>query len=294
MIRRALFWLWAIALLSTIASAQTIEIQGPSQPVPTGRVVIIDVIGLNSGLSFECSPEATDFYDFASGDNRKVIFMSTNPGQHKITVTLNDWTGDLEDAVESLQNVATTCNIVLSEPSKQALDDAVASLQTVSATITTENPASSGSCIVEVSGTPDPTPVDPVDPTPDPSFSWEVRGGLHVLIMDDENQRGHLPQSQVNMFTSRPFHEWLEANTAKGTDGEPAYRMTSNDSLQPGEEARDLELPVYVDGWDLIDAAVEQGRMKLPTWIVSNGERGVIEPLPVSVEAAIARLEGFK
>lgn len=130
---------------------------------------------------------------------------------------------------------------------------------------------------------------DPTPPTPDTPWKTD---GLHVMVVDDENLRGNLPQAQVNIFTSKPFRDWLAENTAKA-DGQPSFRFSSNDSLAPGEEARELELPVFVDGWDILMADVKAGKVKFPAWIISNGKKGVLEPLPLSVEAAIKRLEEF-
>lgn len=118
--------------------------------------------------------------------------------------------------------------------------------------------------------------------------------GLHVLVIDDENVRGNLPQLQVNIFTSKKLIDWLEANCTKAADGQPAYRFSSNDSFPPGDPARDLELPVWVEGWDTLMKAVNDGKVKLPAWAVSNSKHGVIEPLPASVEACLKRLEEFK
>jgi hypothetical protein len=134
--------------------------------------------------------------------------------------------------------------------------------------------------VTVIESTPDP-------PKPPPANNWSVTGGLHVLIVDDENLRGKLPQSQINIFTSKPLRDWLDASTPKGKDGRPAYRFASNDSLVEGGEARKQELPVYVQGWDLL---MKSG-VSLPAWIVANGEQTTIEPLPKSVDAAIARLE---
>ena len=144
---------------------------------------------------------------------------------------------------------------------------------------------------VEVGGSrpdppePDPDPDDPIPPPTD---------GLHVIVVDDENVRGELPQSQINIFTSTRVAEWLRHNTAEAPDGGPAFRFSSSDSLVEGEEARELELPVFVEGWDAIMDAVRSGRISLPAWAISDGERGVIEQLPQSVDAAIERLEEFR
>lgn len=134
-------------------------------------------------------------------------------------------------------------------------------------------------------GTPTPDP-----PTPPAPNSWNVTGGLHLIVVDNENERGNLPQAQVNIFTSKPLRDWLDSNTARAADGRPAYRFSSNDSLVVGGEARKQELPVYVEGWDLL---LKSG-VKLPAWIVSNGRRTVVEPLPATVDAAISRLGGLK
>ena len=129
------------------------------------------------------------------------------------------------------------------------------------------------------------------DPPPPPSpGNWAVTGGLHLMIVDDENLRGKLPQSQINIFTSSVLRQWLDSNTAKAKDGRPAYRLSSNDSLVEGGEARKQELPVYVQGWDLL---MKSG-VALPAWIVANGRKTTIEPLPKTVDAAIARLEALK
>jgi len=134
---------------------------------------------------------------------------------------------------------------------------------------------------------PEPKP-DPDDPAPPPT------PGLHVVIVDDENMRGHLPQSQINIFTSIDLANWLKTNTARAADGNPAFRFSSNDSLVQGEQARQMELPVFVGGWDAVMSAVNSGQIRLPAWAISNGNRGVIEALPTSVEAAIRRLEEFR
>ena len=132
-------------------------------------------------------------------------------------------------------------------------------------------------------------PDAPIPPSPD--TPWDT-SGLHVMVVDDENLRGNLPQSQINIFTSTVLRDWLNANT--GSDGQPAFRFSSNDSLKPGSEGRKLELPVWVEGWDILMAAVEKGDVSLPAWIVSNGKTGVIEALPKDVDAAIQRLGEFK
>ena len=134
----------------------------------------------------------------------------------------------------------------------------------------------------------DPVPPKPDDPVPPPT------SGLHVIIIDDENERGSLPQSQVNIFTSLKLSQWLDSNCATDSSGEPAYRFSSNDSLAEGEKARQLELPVWVAGWDSVMKAVKNGSIKLPAWAISNGEKGVIEPLPLTIDAAIQRLGEFK
>jgi hypothetical protein len=136
---------------------------------------------------------------------------------------------------------------------------------------------------VTIIGTPDPTP------PPQPN-AWAVTGGLHLIVVDNENERGRLPQSQINILTSKPLRDWLDSNTPRGKDGRPAYRFSSNDSLSAGGKGRELELPVYVQGWDLL---MKSG-VALPAWIIGNGRRTVIEPLPKTVAEAQARLEALR
>jgi len=122
--------------------------------------------------------------------------------------------------------------------------------------------------------------VPPPSP-PQPQSQWKVTG-LHVLIVDDENVRGNLPQSQVNIFSSRPLRDWLNQNAK--------YRFSSNDSLRPGQPARELEQAAFVNGWDL----VAEGGVELPAILVSNGTKQTLEPLPADADATITLLEGFK
>ncbi len=138
-----------------------------------------------------------------------------------------------------------------------------------------------------------PTPPKPDPPKPDPPIP-PTPSGLHVLIIDDENVRGTLPQEQINIFTSEKLMDYLDSKCVKESDGEPAYRFSSNDSLAPNSEARKLELKVWVEGWDAVMKAVADGKVKLPAWAVTNGTRGVIESLPGSVDAAIARIKEFE
>lgn len=138
-----------------------------------------------------------------------------------------------------------------------------------------------------------PIPPKPDPPKPDPPVP-PTPNGLHVLIIDDENVRGTLPQEQVNIFMSKKLVDYLDQKCVKESDGEPAYRFSSNDSLAPNSEARKLELPVWVEGWDAVMEAVKSGKVKLPAWAVTNGTRGVIESLPGSVDAAIARIKEFE
>ena len=107
------------------------------------------------------------------------------------------------------------------------------------------------------------------------------------MIVDDENLRGNLPQSQINIFTSKPLKDWLTANAK-------AYRFSSNDSLKPGQPARDLERPEFVAGWDLVSDAVDKRAINLPAWIVSDGKKQIFGALPDSVEAVTQKLGEFK
>lgn len=121
-----------------------------------------------------------------------------------------------------------------------------------------------------------------------------TQSGLHVLIVDNENLRGDLPQAQLNIFTSEPLAAWLTANCAKTSDGKPAFRFSSNDAFVADAPARKLELKVWVDGWDAVMSAVGVKKVSLPAWAVTNGKKSVIEPLPATVDACLKRLAEFK
>jgi len=149
---------------------------------------------------------------------------------------------------------------------------------------------------VQIGDSPDPPPPpDPPDPPPGPTpaVEWKV-SGLHVVIVDDENERGKLPQSQVNIFTSKPLREWLDQHTVKAPDGRPAYRFSGVESLESGGDARRLELPVFVSGWLLVQQRVAEGKVKLPAWIIGTEKATTIEELPASVDDALKRLEELK
>ena len=59
-------------------------------------------------------------------------------------------------------------------------------------------------------------------------------------------------------------------------------------------QATATEASLKADHAQQVTQAVQAGQVKLPAWAVSNGNRGVIEALPASVDAALARLKEFE
>jgi hypothetical protein len=140
--------------------------------------------------------------------------------------------------------------------------------------------------MVTPSGTYTATSITEIDITPTPTVEWQT-DKPRVIIVDDENLRGNLPQEQVNIFTSPILRTWMEADGFE-------YRFSSNDSFIEGGEARKLEDPVWVEGWDLLLNEVKEGTVKLPAWIIGDKNNTVIEELPLATSKAMERLEAFK
>lgn len=119
-------------------------------------------------------------------------------------------------------------------------------------------------------------------PPPTPIVKWKTEVP-RVVIVDDENLRGNLPQSQINIFTSPKLRDWMAENQIQ-------YRFSSNDSLLPDSEARQLEKPVWVAGWDLVVDSVADGAIELPAMIFGDEKKTKIIELPDSVDSMIETL----
>ena len=109
--------------------------------------------------------------------------------------------------------------------------------------------------------------IDPPDPAPIPV------PGLHVLIVEETANRGSLPLDQLAILQSTQIRDHVRA--AGGN-----YRQFDED--QQMDEAPQ----VWQD-------AMKLPRDSVPWWIVSNGETGVSEPLPLTIEDAMTTVRRF-
>lgn len=112
--------------------------------------------------------------------------------------------------------------------------------------------------------TPPPVVVDP--PLPVQS--------LHVLVVEEMDDRSRLPASQVNIFTSTNLRKWFVENNAQ-------WRMFDDDVDQSKLEAKWRD-------------ALSRPRASLPWATVSNGRTGWEGPLPTTETEFIQILERHK
>lgn len=97
---------------------------------------------------------------------------------------------------------------------------------------------------------------------------------LHVLIIEEMDDRSKLPASQVSVFTSSVLRKWLTDNNAQ-------WRMFDDDVDQSNMEQK----------WK---DAMARPRTSLPWLIASNGTTIFEGPLPKSETEVIAILEKYK
>lgn len=111
-------------------------------------------------------------------------------------------------------------------------------------------------------------PPPDVDPAPIPVSS------LHVLIIEEKDDRSNLPASQVNIFTSTSLRKWLTENKAQ-------WRMFDDDVDQSLLEKK------WKDG-------MGRARTALPWIVISNGSNGYEGALPKTEADLIQILEKYK
>ena len=110
--------------------------------------------------------------------------------------------------------------------------------------------------------------------------------GLHVLIVEEKDDRIELPSEQRAILTSQIVREWCEVNcTNLGTDKkpDPAVRVFDQD-----EELDEPENKFWHD-------LMLKRRTKLP-WIYAVGGKGkqIDQSLPKDVDATMELLESAK
>jgi len=113
-------------------------------------------------------------------------------------------------------------------------------------------------------------PVPPVPPAPPAPIPVP---GLHVLIVEEVQDRPKLPKEQVAIFTSTEVRTWLDANAK--------WRIYDDDSPMQHDEK------VWQD-------AMKLPRQSLPWLIVSNGKTGYMGPLPKSSKEFLDLVQKYR
>lgn len=112
------------------------------------------------------------------------------------------------------------------------------------------------------------TDIPPPEPAPIPVTS------LHVLIIEEMDDRSRLPASQVGIFSSTTLRKWF-------VDDNVQWRMFDDDVDQSQLDAK----------WK---AALARPRTSLPWIVASNGSKGYEGPLPKTEAEVITLLEKYK
>ena len=96
--------------------------------------------------------------------------------------------------------------------------------------------------------------------------------GLHVLIIEETEERGKLTEDQRAVLASVPMNTFLDENCTK-INGKPQWQVWD----------KDTDITREADKWQ---TAMQIERPSLPWLIVWNGSRGTQGPLPETVEDA--------
>jgi hypothetical protein len=98
--------------------------------------------------------------------------------------------------------------------------------------------------------------------------------GLHVLIVEETEDRRQLPQSQVNIFTSVTLREYLDSKAK-------AWRIFD----------QDVDLERESEVWQ---KAMGRERASVPWIVVSNGRTGHEGPLPKTVAETLTLIKKYE
>lgn len=104
--------------------------------------------------------------------------------------------------------------------------------------------------------------------------------GLAVVILEESEDRGKLPQSQLNILTSDSVREYLNEHCAKDDKGNPMWRIVDDDVSMENEPK------VLQEGFAKVKAV--DGR---PAMGISNGHKGWDGLLPDNVDKTLAELK---
>ena len=117
--------------------------------------------------------------------------------------------------------------------------------------------------------------VVPVDPPP------IEREGLHVLIVEETEDRRNLPSEQLAALRSNKLYQWLDNNTTD-LNGEPAWRILDDDADLSNAD------PVW-------QKAMKREREELPWIIISDAPKGGTEqPFPENLDKTLELLQDWK
>lgn len=127
----------------------------------------------------------------------------------------------------------------------------------------------------------------PPEPGPKPAPDVLPVRSLHVLIIEEKDDRASLPSSQVDIFASPDLRKWLVEHNVQ-------WRSFDKD-VDMSQAAK-----VWQDAMDQVrvrnsDGTVElKSGVSMPWVIASNGSDGYFGPLPKSVDELIKLLENYE
>jgi hypothetical protein len=108
-------------------------------------------------------------------------------------------------------------------------------------------------------------------PTPPPGPAPIPVAGLHVLIVEETDDRGRIPQGQLAVLQTTQIQELVKSKNGQ-------FRQYDDDP--------EITDPIW-------KAARNRPRTALPWIIVSNGSSGVEQPLPATIEETLALIGRF-
>ena len=115
---------------------------------------------------------------------------------------------------------------------------------------------------------PDPKPDPKPDPTPTPAPI--SLAGLSMLVIEEQMDRGKIPQEQYNVMFGKPMRDWINGSVVK-EGAQPAFRLLDKNQTIAGEAKH----------WQ--DAFKRRPPGFATPWIViSNGTTGWEGPLPAT------------
>lgn len=160
-----------------------------------------------------------------------------------------------------------------------------------------DSPSREALCLVTVDGGAAPTPPDPKPKLPDPNpkppdpkppTPPEVLSELWVLLVYESSDISSYPKGQQNAMFGKEVRGFLNANCAKETDGNPAWRLYDKDANMAKEGK----------GWqfmmDRTRTLLGQGKATLPMISIGNGQAVAYEgPLPQTPHDTIVLISKY-